>query len=438
MMGSNPPENLAGAVEHVHGPEEVVYAEDELVVLCLLRDGRPYVKSFVEHYLRLGVKHLVFLDNGSTDGTVEVLRGYDRVTVLRTELPFKEYQFAMRRYLIERFGRDRWSLSVDIDEFFDYPYSDVVGLDRFLQRLGERSYTAVVAQMLEMFPEEPVRDTVETLTEDVSVQELHRFYDISEVRRDGWNFEVARGTGNVLANEEVESLWGGVKTALFGRKGTLTKHPLVFFDGRIKPVDGTAHRVSNATIADITCVLYHYKFLDDFYAQVRRAVRQENYMKDSIKQKQYLQILERTPSLELKKASARELRSVNDLVGSGFLVVSRDYMDSVAGEAVRNGGGWPRTARGLADAFFAARAEIRALNHENERLRRRVEDHQKYFTEKGLESNGALRNRTQRLEARVRDVEAQIMAVQSSRSWKLLSALSRVKESLRIIWSGKP
>jgi hypothetical protein len=39
----------------------------------LVRDGRPYVRSFVAHYSSMGVKHLIFLDNGSTDGTVEAL-----------------------------------------------------------------------------------------------------------------------------------------------------------------------------------------------------------------------------------------------------------------------------------------------------------------------------------------------------------------------------
>jgi hypothetical protein len=60
-------------VEHVHGSEEVTYGVDELIVLCLVRDGRPYVRSFVGHYSSMGVKHLIFLDNGSTDGTVEAL-----------------------------------------------------------------------------------------------------------------------------------------------------------------------------------------------------------------------------------------------------------------------------------------------------------------------------------------------------------------------------
>ena len=42
-------------LEHLHGPEKVAYEPDELIVVCLMRDGRPYVKAFVEHYLSMGV-----------------------------------------------------------------------------------------------------------------------------------------------------------------------------------------------------------------------------------------------------------------------------------------------------------------------------------------------------------------------------------------------
>ena len=55
------------SVEHLHGPEEVAYGTGELVVVCLVRDGRPYVNSYVEHYFSLGAKHIFFLDNNSKD-----------------------------------------------------------------------------------------------------------------------------------------------------------------------------------------------------------------------------------------------------------------------------------------------------------------------------------------------------------------------------------
>src|SRR5918997_823955 len=168
-------------VEHLHGPEEVAYGMDELIVLCLVRDGRPYVRSFVEHYSSMGVKHLVFVDNGSIDGTVEVLTEYDNVTVLRTELPYRGNHGPMLRYLVERFGQGRWSLCVDIDELFDYPYSDVIGLQSLLGYLSGKSYTAVTAQMLDMFPEGPLSSR--NSNQDEPLKERHRFYDISDLER---------------------------------------------------------------------------------------------------------------------------------------------------------------------------------------------------------------------------------------------------------------
>src|ERR671920_1568930 len=201
MLEQIPP----NSIEHLYGPEEVPYAEDELVLLCLLRDGRPYLKSFVEHHFSMGVKHMFFLDNGSTDGTVDALKEYENVTVLRTGLPFERYELSVRQYLVERFcQKGRWCLYADMDELFDYPYSDVVSLDSLLRYLNERSYTAVVAQMLDMFPEKPLSDV--SSDEDERLKEVYRFYDISNVRQQNyWEDPHVSGTGNVLANEEVEA-----------------------------------------------------------------------------------------------------------------------------------------------------------------------------------------------------------------------------------------
>src|SRR5215211_2234633 len=174
---------LRSSIEHLHGPQKVDYELDELVVVCNVRDGQPYVKCFVEHYRSLGVKHLFFLDNNSTDGTVEALKNYDNVTVLRTELPYKNPKGGLggtetlfKQYLIGRFGKkDGWCLYADIDELFDYPYSDVVGLDSFLGYLNSNSYTAVAAQMLDMFSEEPLSGREGN--PDDPLKELLRFYD---------------------------------------------------------------------------------------------------------------------------------------------------------------------------------------------------------------------------------------------------------------------
>jgi hypothetical protein len=316
------------SIEHLHGPEEIPYGEDELVVVCNVRDGRPYVKSFVEHYFSLGVKHIVFLDNDSSDGTVPAVHRYDNVTVLWTKLPYKEYMYAMRQYLIARFGKDRWCLCVDIDELFDYPYSDVMGLDSLLRYLNSKSYTAVTAQMLDMFADKPLSDRVGNL--DEALKELHRFYDISRIsRRNTKRHPWFRN--NTLENDEIERFSGGIREIIFGTTPTLTKYPLVFSDGRIKPFDGSGHWVDNGKIADFTCVLYHYKFLDEYFRKQVAQVLRDDWDKFS-EYKRYSKVLDRNPSLQVKQETSKEIKGVNDLLESRFLVVSDDYVSWVNAE----------------------------------------------------------------------------------------------------------
>jgi len=433
--------DLEARITHLYGPEEVDYAEDELMVVCLVRDARPYVKSFVEHYFSMGVKHLAFLDNGSTDGTVEALRRYENVTVLRTGLPFKEYQGAMKRHLIHRFGKQgRWVLYVDQDELFDYPYSDVVSLGSFLRYLSGKSYTAFVAQMLEMFPENPVTHA----TEDEPLKESHRFYDISNITRQGYH---TRGdASNVLDNEEIEIHRNGILRTVFGQRALLTKHPLIFLDGKMRAMDPGAHWVGGARVADITGVLFHYKFIGGFQERVARAVEEGRYADNTTRYDKFFETLERNPETRIKQETAQELEHVNDLVDAQFLVVSEDYaawMDAEERKSAPEGG-----PRRLAGAFSKASAEARtqarvarvlerrvgdledSLAAERRKARNRPEAGQRREVDVLENRNRHLENKNTNLEKKIRNLERQIMDIQSSRSWRLLGGLGRVRDRL--------
>jgi glycosyl transferase family 2 len=353
-------------VEHLYGPEEVSYGVDELIVLCLVRDGRSYLRSFVEHYSSMGVKHLVFLDNGSTDGTVETLRNYDNVTVLRTELPFKGNQGLMKWYLRRRFGQGRWTLLADIDELFDYPYSDVISLRSLLGYLNSKSYTAVVAQMLDMFPEKPLVDRAGKL--DEPLKELHRFYDISNFWRTRITEDPRCPPDNTYENKEIAVFSGGVRNTVFGNKTLLTKHPLVFLDGEVRPAG--PHWCGSARVADFTGVLFHYKFLEGFlHEQSKQAEIRTGG--GSARYKKYLEVLEKTPSLSIKNETSRELKSVNDLVGTQFVSVSRQYMNFVESEAQRNGHySEENHLEWLLDAFLNAKTEVTILAERVQATRR--------------------------------------------------------------------
>jgi hypothetical protein len=318
----------------------------------------------------------------------------------------------MKRYLIERFGRGRWALSVDMDELFDYPYSDVVSLSSLLNYLNEHSYTAVVAQMLDMFPEIPVSDAASD--KDEPLKERHRFYDISNVREQDYReFPFVSGVGNALANEEIGIYRDGIQNTVFGTLPALTKHPLILLDERIKPLDRSAHSVSDARVADFTCVLFHYKFTNHLYGLIRDAARRENYMRDSGKQKKWLKVLESTPELLVKGETSRELESVNDLVENGFLVASEEYMSWVDTEEEKRVAG---TLTGDPHTL-EARAEIQTWKAR--RLERQV---------RGLRNRLAgERRKVRSLEESNRILAKRLETLQNSRSWRLLNRFVRLR-----------
>jgi len=122
---------VAKSVTHIYGPERIPLSSDEAVVTCVVKNGEFYIREFIQHYSQVGFKHIFFLDNGSTDQTVAIAKGYSNVSVCQSTLPIDSHQVFFKRYLAKQSARGGWCLDADIDEFFDYPSSGVIGLREF-------------------------------------------------------------------------------------------------------------------------------------------------------------------------------------------------------------------------------------------------------------------------------------------------------------------
>jgi hypothetical protein len=312
---------LGENIRHVSGPRRVDTAEDEAVVLSIGRDAAPWIEDFVEHHLSIGARHVFFLDNASSDDTLDRAARLEHVTAFTTSLPFNRYEVGLRRWITRTFGRDRWSIYCDADELFEWPLSDRLPLAGLLRYLRHHGYKAFTGQMLDLFSDLPF-SRIETRAGE-RLRDVYRYYDLTDLVPTQEVYWIRDGQ---LANDEITCLFGGIRKRFFGDDCLLlTKHPLVFADDSVGVYTYDGHFSTRAPVADISTVLLHYKYVASLPARVQRTVAEGWHNKAGALYGGLADGLGAQPDLCLRLDTARELKDVDQLVDEGFLVVTDQY-----------------------------------------------------------------------------------------------------------------
>lgn len=310
-------------VRHLGGPAEIRSGPDDVIVISVMRNGEPWLESFLAHHRLMGIKHFVILDNGSTDRSIDELSRQSDVTLLASAAPYHAYENTMKRYLANKYCRGRWCLCVDVDEQFDFPGSAEVSLQALVGYLDRRGFNAVITQMLDMFSNGPISEA--RIRPGVDLRAQYPFYDVSSIDKTPYMF-------GEVNNPSIMDHHGGIRKKVFGTNNGLTKVSLFRMDGTIKPFIAWHHAL-NARLADFSCVLFHFPFVESFYAKVAEAVKSGRYgFLTSDEYSGYWAGLQKLPNLCLKLETARMLATVDELLENGFLAASKEYRSWLAGQ----------------------------------------------------------------------------------------------------------
>lgn len=328
------------SLELLCGPRSIGSCPEELVVVCLVRDGANYIREFLGHYRDLGVERFAFVDNGSKDGTLEHLCGQPGVTVLRSAMPYRECKIAAKQFLADNFGQGGWVLLVDIDEFFQFPLSESVTLPGFLSYLNRHRFGAVACQMLDLFPYGALRQgRMEAGSESaprqagpkISFVDEHRYFSLAGMRVVPYAEGPCNRFGNTLASDGLRNFFGGIRYRKFGTDNFLTKHPLFRQDLGARFVN--CHAVASARLADLSGLLLHYKYVEGFFEYVKTIAAEGSFHKGSAAYKAFESVLTDNPSFTLFDESAQRYTGTEQLIDQGFITVSERYRSYVAGIA---------------------------------------------------------------------------------------------------------
>ncbi len=130
----------------------------DILLFLTMRNEKLRLPYFLEYYRKLGIQHFLVVDNDSDDGGREYLANEPDVSLWTTRSSYKDSRFGMdwQNYLLHRYGRGHWCLTVDPDEFLVYPHCDTRPLRALTDWLDASAIRSFSAMMLDLYPKGPI------------------------------------------------------------------------------------------------------------------------------------------------------------------------------------------------------------------------------------------------------------------------------------------
>jgi glycosyltransferase involved in cell wall biosynthesis len=324
-------------------------SQAEIRTFMTVRDEMLRLPRTLDHYRRIGVARFLVVDNGSIDGSREFLLAQPDCHVFVTHNSYSEsgYGLEWQHWLLDEYGVNHWCLVVDADEWFIYPGYESQPLAALAGYLEQNGAQGVFAFLLDMYSSSRIS---ELISQPQSLPfEACRYFDSDYTwRRVSYipglpqrrfpQYEVTGGPRLRLLFPSLhryyrllEVIWRVSYFAylLTGRTPlpvglrpapTLVKIPFVRW------LPGTRYQHPHATtpikLSQITGVLLHFKFLQDFYMRVSTELNRKDNRVQGVwgrELERYMAKLKKEPEFSFYCARSVAYEGSEQLVRLGLL-----------------------------------------------------------------------------------------------------------------------
>ncbi|MGC9368555.1 MAG: glycosyltransferase family 2 protein [Paracoccaceae bacterium] len=273
----------------------------DILAFVTLRNECVRLPHFFDYYRALGIDHFLMVDNGSDDGTREFLVNQPDVSLWTTDRSYKRARFGVDwlNWLQRKYAHGHWSLVVDVDEFFVYPFCDTRPIGALTDWLDASSIKSFGAMLVDMYPRGPLDAVPYRAGQDPF--EIAQYFD--------------SGNYTIHRNHRFGNLWiqGGPRARAFfpdrpERAPALNKIPLVKWHRSYAYVSSThmlLPRGLNLVYDEwggekASGALLHAKFLDTFSAKSAEELQRKQHYANSHEYKAYHAGLKDDPDLWCK------------------------------------------------------------------------------------------------------------------------------------------
>jgi len=273
----------------------------DILLFSTQRNEKIRLPFFMEYYRRLGVNHFFFVDNDSTDGAYEYLADQPDVSLWHTRGSYKRSRFGVDwlNGLQRKYAHGHWTLTIDPDEFFVYPFCDTRPLRALTDWLDASSIRSFSAMLLDMYPKGPL--DAQPYVEGQDPLEIACWFD--------------SGNYTMQRNKRYGNLWvqGGPRSRIFfpenpDKAPALNKIPLVKWSRRYVYASSThmlLPRGLNLVYDEwggekASGALLHAKFIDTFSGKAKEELARKQHYSGSLEYRAYAEQMAQNPEIWCK------------------------------------------------------------------------------------------------------------------------------------------
>jgi len=289
-------------------------------VFCV-RNEKFRLPFFLDYYRKLGVKEFFAIDNDSSDETQVYLLDQNDVHVFHTTQAYKSSN-AGRDWTSEianKFCLDNWCLTLDVDEFFVFPFIEYVDLNTLTAYLDNYQFEAVFSVFLDFYSDLPLSET--HYSQDDSPFDVCKYFDSPS--------SYSCYEREIFPHIEIK---GGPRQRLFwageDRKVGPSMRKLVLIKWRKGfAYTHSTHSCTPVKLADITGAVTHFKFLSHFAEYAKDEVRRNARIANSIDWKVYANVLEKDDVCFYQDDSSITYEGSKSLMDVNIMSASLNYAD---------------------------------------------------------------------------------------------------------------
>ena len=245
--------------------------DDGVILICFYNDFENFAKKWMEHYINIGVKNFVLVNNDSRDTSTAIVNLYKNIINLDLwdiNDSYNCYKMCgWRQKLIDFYGT-RTYLFVDSDELYVFKKYKDRDINNFIEK---SKCDCIKSLMIDVYSKNGI--------EDVDLD----------------NYEYADKNAYRMSNNNCygERYYGGVRSRVFNIKPSLQKISVLRYTGNeILINDHFYYPWKLNKTACLNAFLLHYKFLPGDLIKYRQFANDGRHWNNSREYKEYVKILD--------------------------------------------------------------------------------------------------------------------------------------------------